>query len=236
MTTANDLITRALRLGRCIGIDQTLSAAEAADGLRVLNSMLDSWATERLFCYAIRDESFTWASGAASRTIGAAGNFATDRPVRVDDSSYFTVDGVDYPVQFLPGDSYVALPVKTLTSTFPQSIYVDYTSSALVTLYAYPVPSQANTFHLRTWRLLQTFAALTTDMALPPGYQRAIEYSLAEEVTPEYGLDVPVSVSRIAAKARGNVKRINSPDLVMATEVGYMTNGPIDGYIYGDLP
>lgn len=235
MSTANDLITRALRLGRCIGNDQVLSASEGADGLSVLNSMLDSWSTERLFCYAIRDESFTWAAGSASRTVGAAGNFATDRPVRVDESSYFTVGGIDYAVQFVNSDAYAAKVLKTTSNTFPSILYVEYTSSALVTLYAYPVPSEANTFHLRTWRLLQSFTGLTTTLALPPGYKRAIEYSLAEELAPEYGKVIDPQVSKIAARARANVKRINAPDLVMSSEVGYLNRGSAAGYIFGDI-
>lgn len=235
MATANDLITRALRLGRCIGLDQTPSAAEAADGLAVLNSMLDSWSTERLFVYSIREESFAWGAGNASRTVGAAGNFATDRPVRVDESSYFTVDGVDQAVDMINAEAYAARPVKATQGGAPTEIFVDYTSSALVTIYAYPVPGASITFHLRTWRLLQSFSALNTALALPPGYKRAIEYSLAEEITPEYGLEVSPRVSLIASKARSNVKRINGPDLVMSSEVGYM-NSCSTGNVYTGSP
>ena len=229
------MITRAMRLARVIGKGETPDDDEAADGLTALNAMLDSWSTERLFVYAVRDETFTWASAAASRTIGAAGDFVTTRPVQVDGSSYFTSNGIDYGIKLLNSDAYSAIPDKSVQNSFPRFLYVDYTSSALVTLYAFEVPSASLTFHLRSWRILQSFSALTTALALPPGNQRAIEYSLAEEFAPEYGVEVPASVSRIAAKARSNIKRINNPSIVMATEVAYMNIGNQSGNVRADI-
>lgn len=235
MATALDLITRAMRLAKVIGKGETLDDDEAQDGLTALNAMLDSWQIERLFVYAMRDESFSWTGGNASRTVGAAGDFATDRPSRVDSSSYFTVGGYDYPLQFVDMDTYASIQSKTQGSTIPQAMAVDYTSSALVTLYCFPTLSTTATFHLRTWRLLQSFSALTDVVALPAGYRRAIEYSLAEEFGPEFGADIPKNVSMIAARARSNIKRINSPMDVMGLEVGYMTRGPVPGNVYADI-
>lgn len=236
MATALTIITRSMRLARVIGKGETLDPDESADGLYALNSMLDSWQTERLFVYSIRDESFTWTASAASRTVGAAGDFVTDRPSRVDRSSYFTISGIDYPIEIIDGEAYSALQVKTLTNSFPRYLYVDYTSSDLITIYAYEVPSASLTFHLRSWRLLQSFSALTTSLALPMGYQRAIEFSLAEEFGMEFGVDIPKKVEQIAAKARANIKRINAPSPVMTSEVGYMNRGARAGNVYADMP
>lgn len=234
MATALSLIKRAMRLAKVIGKGEAPDPDESTDGLEALNAMLDSWSTERLFVYAIRDESFTWAASAASRTVGSGGNFSTDRPVRVDGSSYFTVNSVDLPITLINSDAYSALQSKT-TEGNPEWLYVDYTSSSLVTLYAYPVPSAAMTFRLRTWRLLQSFSALTDVVALPPGYKRAIEFSLAEEFGPEFGADVPASVSGIALRARASIKRINSPTVVMATEVALMNSGYVGNVRTGDV-
>lgn len=236
MATALSMINRSMRLARVIGRGETLDADEAADGLIALNSMLDSWATERLFVYAIRDETFSWAASAASRTVGSAGDFATDRPTKVDGSSYFTTNGIDYPISLIGSDTYSALQVKTTTNSFPRFLYVDYTSSALVTIYAYEVPSATLTFHLRTWKLLQSFSALTDALALPPGYQRAIEFSLAEEFGSEFGAEIPANVIRIAAKARSNIKRINQPTQVLAVETGYISRANLPGNVYADYP
>ncbi len=235
MATALTMITRAMRLAKVIGKGETLDPDESADGLEALNAMLESWAIERLFVYSIRDETFTWTAAAASRTVGAAGNFATDRPSKVDASSYFTYNGIDYPIEIIDSDAYSAIQDKTISSSFPRYLYVDYTSSALVTLYAFEVPQGALTFHLRTWRLMQSFTALTDVLALPPGYKRAIEFSLAEEFGMEFKESVPKKVEQIAARARSNIKRINAPSVVMVSEAAYMNTGNRGGNVYADV-
>jgi hypothetical protein len=234
VATALDMIKRAMRLARVIGKGETLDDDEAQDGLTALNAMLDSWATESLFVFRIQEDSFTWGSGSQSRTVGAAGNFVMSRPAKIDPSTYFVVDSISYPVLLIDSDAWAAIPDKTTTSQFPFWLYPEYGVS-VVTLYAYPTPSASVTIKLRSWSLLQSFAALTTDLSLPLGYKRAIEYSLAEEYGPEFGKQIPDDVRRIATAARKNIKRINATAPVMTSEVGYM-NRRIQGNVYADIP
>lgn len=228
------MITRAMRLAGVIGKGESPSDDEAQDGLTALNSMLDSWQTERLYAYQISENSFSWGAGSQSRTVGAAGNFVMARPAQVDESTYFVLNGISYAVRLINSDAWAAIPDKTTTSTFPFWLYVEYGVST-VTLYAYPTPSAAITLKLRTWSALQSFAALTDALSLPMGNERAITYSLAEEFGPEFGVAVPPNVVSIARKARANLKRINSVSPVMASEVGYM-NRRLTGNVYADLP
>lgn len=234
MTTAVQIITRAMRLARCIGVGELASDTEAADGLQALNAMLDSWQIKRLYVYQIRAEAFTWTASQQTRTVGAAGNFATDLPTRVADDCSFTINSIDYPVKLIDVDAWTNIPDKTTTSSFPWWIYVEY-GAALVTLYAYPIPSANVTFNLKTWKRLQQFSALTTELALPPGNERAITFSLAEEFAPEFGLEVLPRVSKIASEARANLRRVNAPSPVMMTEAGYLSRR-YSAYIYGDWP
>ena len=44
--TANDIIGRAMRLIRVLGVDDTASTSELADGLAVLQGMVRQWAAE----------------------------------------------------------------------------------------------------------------------------------------------------------------------------------------------
>lgn len=233
MTTSLDMITRAMRLARVIGKGEIPDDDESQDGLVALNTMLDSWQIERLFVYAIRTEQFTWTSGSQTQTIGAAGNWVTDLPTRVDPSSSFTINTIDYPVSFIDKDAWSAIPAKTTTSTFPFWVYVEY-SPTLVTLYGYPLPNASITFNLRTWKQLQQFTDLTTPLSLPPGYKRAIELSLAEEYGQEFGMPVSPDLGRLASRARANIKRINQTSNIMNSEVGYM-NRRFTGNVYADI-
>lgn len=234
MATAIQLITRSMRLSGVIGKGEQPDDDEAADGLVALNAMLDSWQIQRLFVYQIRAETFTWTANQQSRTVGSGGSFSTDLPTRVDDSCSFTVSGTDYPATLINNAAWSAIPDKTTTTTIPWWIYAEY-GAALVTLYAYPIPSANITFNLRTWKRLQAFSALTTELALPPGNERAIAFSLAEEFGgPEFGAKVPDDVKRIASSARKALRRVNSVTPIMATESGLMTR--MGSSIYAGIP
>ena len=221
MATALQLITRSMRSARVIGKGESMDDDEAADGLTALNAMLDSWQLERLFVYQIRSEDFTWTANNTSRTVGAAGNFVTDLPTRIDDTCTFTIGVNTYPVKIIDNDRWAAIPDKTSTSTAPQYIYPEY-GAALVTLYAYPTPSANITFNMRSTKRLQNFTALTTQMALPPGNEDAIVFSLAERFGVEFGKTLLPAATLTAHRARANLKRINAPSPIMASDAGKM--------------
>ena len=85
MTTANELISRSLRLMGVQGVGRrTLTANEAADGLEALNGMLESFSLERMMVYQILEENFPLVAGTASYTIGSGGTFSTIRPIKIE--------------------------------------------------------------------------------------------------------------------------------------------------------
>jgi len=210
--TALDMIKKAMRLIGALGQGEFPTSSEADDGLNALNSMMDSWTTERLMIYQLLEESFTWASGNASRTMGSGGDFDTTAPVKLD-SGFSRISGVDYPFRIVEKNVYDGIASKTVQSTYPDLIYFQ-DGNPLVTLYGYPVPSANLEIHLNTWKILQVFTALTDSYALPQGYQRAIEYNLALEIAAEFGVDVPARVEKIAMESKGNIKRINSAPII----------------------
>jgi hypothetical protein len=101
MATALDIIKRAMRLDRVYGIGETPSADEAQACLDALNSMLDLWATQRLYVYVNVTDVISLAASTASFTIGPTGTTVSVRPVKVLDSSYITYQSVSYPLRSL---------------------------------------------------------------------------------------------------------------------------------------
>lgn len=217
MATALDLIEKSMRLFGALSDGESATASEAGDGLDGLNTMLDSWSIERLMVYHILQENFTWASGNASRTIGSGGNFDTTRPTKIV-SGFTRISNVDYPFQVVEREHYDAITDKTTQSSYPEIVYYDGTMSTGV-VYGYPVPNASITVYINSWKQLQQFSALSTDLALPPGYRRAIEYNFAIEFASEFGMDVPARVERIANESKAAIKRINSPSIVAAVEL-----------------
>lgn len=227
MATALDMIKRSMRLARVLRKGEAPDSDESADGLAALNTMLDSWRLERLMVYQIVQGSYSWASGIASKTIGSGGDISAARPVRIE--SAYAVDSASqwYPVDVLQmREEYDQIVLKTTSGSVPEWLYMD-PAYPLATIYLYPVPSATITLKLNTWQTLQSFAALTTDLALPPGYQRAIEFSLAVEYGAEFKREVPADVKAIATMAKAAVKNINMPSMVAQVDAGVAALGQL---------
>ena len=215
-TTAGDQINRALRLLGVLAEGETPSAATSQDALLAMNQMIDSWNTERLSVYATQDQVFSWPAGEIRRTLGPTGDFVGNRPVLLDDATYYRApSGVSYGIKFINQDQYNGIAVKTATSTFPQVIFVNETFPD-VEMYIYPKPTQVLEWHFISVQELSQPAVLATQLHFPPGYMRAFTYNLAMEIAPEFGVEPSPQVQRIAMTAKRNLKRQNNPDDVMS--------------------
>jgi hypothetical protein len=217
MSTAADQINGALRLLGVLAEGETSSAAVSQDSLTALNQMIDSWNTERLSVFCTQDQVFTWPATIATRTLGPSGDFVGDRPVLIDDATYFkdASTGVSYGIKLINQQQYDGIAVKTVTSTYPQVMFVNNTFPD-ITMTVYPVPIKPLEWHFISVQELTTPANLATTLAFPPGYLRAFKYNLACEIAPEFGVEPSAQVRRIAMYSKRNLKRINNPDDVMA--------------------
>ena len=215
--TAGDQINRALRLLGVLAEGETTSASVSQDSLMALNQMIDSWNTERLAVFSTQDQTFTWPAGQITRTLGPSGNFVGNRPILLDDATYY-IDagtGVSYGIKFINQQQYDGIAVKTVTSTYPQVIFVNMTYPD-VTMTVYPQPTQNLEWHFFSVEELSQPATLVTNILFPPGYLRAFVYNLAMEIAPEFGVEPSPQVQRIAMTSKRNLKRINNPDDIMS--------------------
>ena len=214
--TAGDQINRALRLLGVLAEGETPSASVSQDALMALNQMIDSWNTERLSVFSTQDQVFLWPAGEISRTLGPTGDFVGNRPILLDDSTYYVGNnGVSYGIKFINQQQYDGIAVKTVTSTFPQVIFVNNTFPD-IEMFVYPKPTQALTWHFISIEELTQPATLATVLYFPPGYLRAFTYNLAMEFAPEFGVEPSPQVQRISMTSKRNLKRINNPDDVMS--------------------
>jgi len=213
MATAGDIIKGSLRLIGQLAEGEEPSADTAQDSLAAMNQMIESWNTERLAVYATQQQIFNWPAMVASRTIGPTGDFVGTRPVQVDSSTYFkdTTSGLSYGIQLINEDQYNGIALKSVTSSFPQVLWVNDTYPD-VTLTVYPVPLKLLEWHIVSVVELTQPATLATDLAFPPGYLRAFRYNLACELAPEFGVEPTPQVMRIAMASKRNIKRINNPN------------------------
>jgi len=216
-TTAGDQINGALRLIGQLAEGETPSAATSQDALTAMNQMIDSWSTERLAVFSTQDQVFSWPPGAISRTLGPTGDFVGNRPVLLDDSTYFRdpANNISFGIKILNQQQYNGIAVKTVTSTYPQVIWINM-EYPNIDMYIYPVPTKVLEWHFVSVSELTQPATLATVLSFPPGYLRAFRYCLACEIAAEFGVEPSPQVSRIAMTSKRNLKRINNPDDIMS--------------------
>ena len=217
MTTAGDLINGSLRLLGVLAEGETPSAETSQDALVAMNQMIQSWNTERLAVFSTQDQVVTWPPSTISRTFGPTGDIVANRPVAIDDSTYFRdpASGISYGLKLINQQQYNGIAVKTVTSTYPQVLWVNMTYPD-IEMYVYPVPTKVLEFHVVSVNELTQPVNLATDLAFPPGYLRCFRYNLACELAPEFGTEPSRQVQRIAMTSKRNIKRINNPDDIMA--------------------
>jgi hypothetical protein len=217
MATAGDQIYSALRLIGMLAEGETPSAETSQDALTAMNQMIDSWNTERLMIYSTQDQVFTWPADTLTRTLGPTGDFVGNRPVLLEDSTYFRdpSTNVSFGIKLINQQQYNGIAVKTVTSTYPQVMWVNMQNPD-ISMTIYPRPTRALEWHFVSVQELTQPATLATNLYFPPGYLRAFKYNLACEIAPEFGVEPPPTVARIAMVSKRNIKRINNPDDIMS--------------------
>jgi hypothetical protein len=223
-TTALEIIKTAMRLIGVIATGETPSAAEAADGLSALNDVIETWNTEGMTVYGSIATAFTATPNVGSYTIGPTGAFVTasPRPVRID-GVYASFQGVDFPVQQWTYDQYMGAAVKATASTYPtRYAYVNTFPNGQI--YLWPVPAVAITLNLDIAVQIGAITSLATALTFPPGYARALQWELAAELAPQYGIELTATQVALARNAKAAIKKANHVPSVSRMDM-VLTNG-----------
>lgn len=217
MTTAGEIIKGSLRLIGQLAEGEEPSADTMQDSIMAVNQMIQSWNTERLAVFSTQDQTFIWPPGQATRSIGPTGDFVGNRPVEIDDATYFKdpQTNLSFGIKLINQQQYDGIALKIVVSTYPQVMWVNNTFPNME-MTIYPVPTKALEWHIISVEELTQVTSVATDMYFPPGYLRAFRYNLAMELAPEFGVEPTPQVTRIAMTSKRNLKRINFPGDLMA--------------------
>lgn len=224
MTAATDIITRALKALGVLAAGETISGEDAADGLLALNSMLDSWAVDSLFVYAIQYQQHTVVPATHTVTVGPGGDIDVARPLDIQGDIVASLGDVDYIVRSITRAQYQTIMQKDVNGSMPSVYYYD-RAFPVGTISFYPGFGGAYTVKVPVRSQLSEFDTVEQEVALPPGYNRAITYSLAEELASTYERDIPISVARIAMSARKAIRRQNAISPVLDGVPDYARSG-----------
>lgn len=217
MTTANAIIRHALGLLRVRAAGESVGGDDAADALDALNAMLDAWRVENLFAVATQTISATLPANTQQLLVGPAQAVAIDpRPIRFEAGSTYRLDTLDYPLRAVTEAEFSAIALKNVASIGPDVFFYN-PAFPIATLDFYPRAGSAVTLSLVALSQVASFADLTADYDLAPGYARAIAYSLAEELAPLFEAQPDAMVLRTGANARRLLKRNNHRVPVLTT-------------------
>lgn len=206
MTTALELITRAMKLADILGEGQVPSGDQSVDALADLNELIDSMNADGLMIYRQADDPVATVANQDSYTVGIGGNWNVTRPIDID-AAYVVYQGISYPVTEITADQYSRIGLKTQAEPWPRH-YLYINNFPLATVILWPVPSQALPMYLTVNTSLSA-VALGTVLTLAPAYSMYLRATLAAILCPSYGREPSPSVVRMAAKAMADIKRAN---------------------------
>lgn len=243
MATIRELITGSLRLINVVQANENPTADDMDISMTALNAMIDSWSTERLSLFLLRQYYFQLTAGQKEYTLGATGDWNIARPMSIEKITttlwgtitYNALTGLnelgtnttifDVPMEGLTDAQYAAIPVKNQTAPYPLKFY-DNGNYPLRTVSFWPVPTTNPVVTLWMFQPLADYATLDDNLVFPKGYERALRFGLALELASEFGKEVPVDVIRIGVESKAHLKRLNSRSFIMRNDLGISSPGP----------
>lgn len=208
--TASELVTAALEELGTIGLGDAASGEELDLGLRRLKTMLDGWSLKRVNVPYTTRETVTLTASQNPHTIGTGGKLDTARPVDIL-SAYLTSDGTDYPLDVdMTEEYYNALSDKS-TAAMPTKLWYD-KQFPLGKIWFNCPPDAAYSLTLSSKKVLNTVdlaSAPETDLSFPPGYERAIIFNLAIELSGPMRKSPKDTTVAIAQSAFNAIKAAN---------------------------
>lgn len=221
-----DLLTNALLEINAVPPGDAISAANASYALSKANRMLDQWAAQKRFVYAVSlGTPFGLVPGLNPHTIGPTNaTFPLAlRPVKIENANLIintnpVVKRPLYVIQGTEGEKwYAAKRVPSIQTSVPMELYYqpDWPNGSL---FFYPVPNTAYQVELGTWSLLGSIV-LNQTYSFPPGYEEAITLSLAEAMWSAFHQGEPCDpeLKQNAANARAIIASVNLEPPHMAT-------------------
>ncbi len=196
--SASDVIVAARRKLGIQAQEETLEAADLADGLTTLNMMLKAWQADGVMCWTFSEVTFALAQGDTNVTFGAGMDVTT---VPFEIVSVLINRGTnDIPMMPLSRQDYRRIPNKT-TEGYPTQYFYQRDRSG-GTLYIWPAADvSAGTLKIDTRRIVMDMDASANTFDFPQEWYEALVYGLADRLAEDYGMVGTPEGQQVASKA-----------------------------------
>ena len=236
ITTARDVITKAMRRVNILGAGEAPTAEEAQDALDMLNSIISEWSIDNTMTLTRVQESYALPANISAVTIGTGQTWDTEKPFFIV-SAFIRSGGFDYPIETITRDNYDAITDKSETGR-PTVLFYDpgltQQANQLGTINLHPVPDIAYSLFITSDKGLSEFASLNSDLTFPSFYKRALIYNLAVELSLEYGRVLPGGVAAIAQQSKATIAALNAKQKVLIKALGLPGSDSTFDFYSGD--
>jgi hypothetical protein len=213
----------------------------AQSALEALNTLLDSWATERLLTFTRPKIPLVLVPGRGVYTWAAldddpAADIPHMPPVRLE-MALLTVEdttpGLEWPVEVCTQSEYEAsVWLKGMESSYPAMLYLEATQP-VARLHVWPIPQHAYTLQLFPWSASLPYMHWDHALSWPNGYQKAMIWALACDLAPQYGIEPTATLLRTAEEAKRAIFPINVEVGRLSLRPGRSVGGTPLGYPKG---
>lgn len=212
MTTAKDLIRKAMTVSGILAFGQPMTAAEDSTALGFLNDIITEWKSIGDGFVAPLATEVPVVSGTGDYYLGTTDPggvqfVSTQRPEMIQHAFWRDADS-DTPLTPLSVDEYDSIPNKSAPGT-PGSYYYDAQVPCGI-LKLYPKPNTSGTVVIRSNAAPLADVGLTT--VLESVFTKleivALKWTLAAELCPEFGIAVSALVASRASTTRTKAEEI----------------------------
>lgn len=227
-STVLQFIEDALGLTNSVGADQTLTARETSDCLRVYNDLLEQMSTQGMSVYGQANQTFNTIANQAVYSIGAGGDFNTVWPASISEPAYATIQGVTFPYTCITQQDYNLIGYKAQSGggTDLAQFYLYVNAFPLGQITLWPVPSAIFPITFTIGTVLTAVTSASQTVTYPVGYAKAFKYALAVEYAPMFGKQITKypDVLKIHIDTMADIKRMNYRPRVLRTDPALMGN------------
>ena len=228
--TAQTIVDQALRSIGAIATGETPSSNERSDGLAALQDLIASWGAEGIVIpYLNERQELTLTADTSAYTIGSGGDFNTTRPIQIVGATGKGGSNLEHTYRIIDATRYRKTGLKS-TGGDPYWLWYN-PVFPLGEIKIYPTPSSAYTLYLDSLDPITEPSALATNVQLPEGYNRALRFNLAIDLSAEY--EVPDSIlTRVMHLASQSKSVIVSRNAASRVEVVYPEIDRIAGEMF----
>lgn len=189
----SDIEYRALRMTGIYSGSEDIDSYDSIDCVNQMNGILESWNSDPMKSYAIKESEFALMQGKSKYSIGPTGDFVANRPLEILYATTVDNYNLTHDLEVIRYDQFESIPLKNTGNSYPTVMYFNPTApNGEISLY--PVPQANLTLRLKYWESFPTQAVGVVE--LPSGYSELLTYQLAVDMCSYFGRTPPVQVER----------------------------------------